>query len=129
MKENKLMKNRISTDWLIKKYAQFNEEYFNDELPGDILLELICNGITIGGTAFRQNPYRIRINFNFIYKENEEYEFENILIHEMIHIWQFINNYNDSHGKTFKIKMNEINSKGKHSISSKMKKNYKNITK
>ena len=37
--------------------------------------------------------------------------FKSVLVHEMIHVWQFINELEEGHGTVFTDKMNELNNK------------------
>ena len=53
----------------------------------------------------------MRIRLNFIY-DIVELEWKNVLLHEMIHIWEYTMGYNGGHGKLFKSKMKEINKYG-----------------
>ena len=54
-------------------------------------------------------PFKIRLNF--IYDLNEV-EWQNVLLHEMIHIWEYTMGYNGGHGKLFRMKAKEINDIG-----------------
>lgn len=94
----------------------FNKKYFGDSLPiADIKY---CNSKSyVGIFNPRKNKngrYTIKISR---YYELPIIEVENTLIHEMIHLWQWVNKYYDVHGASFIKKMNEINKFGNHNIS------------
>lgn len=97
-------------------FKRFNSCYFNDALP--MVTIKYCNSNSYMGLFYHKKDkygrYVIKINKRY---EMSDYATENILIHEMIHLWQAVNNYNDSHGVTFHSKMREINRIGKHKIS------------
>ena len=93
----------------------FNEKYFNNSLP--VVDIKYCNSKSYVGIF---NPNKNK-NGRFTIKISQYYELpiieiENTLIHEMIHLWQWVNNYRDVHGSSFIKKMNEINSIGNHNI-------------
>jgi hypothetical protein len=46
-----------------------------------------------------------------------DFEVEKVIIHEMIHAWQWVHGYRDAHGRTFKLKATLINHKTNHKYS------------
>lgn len=97
-------------------FHHFNARYFNCELPTVTIK--YCNAKGYNGIFNpRKDKYgRCTIKINRYY-DIDDYNVENILIHEMIHLWQYVNNHFDIHGKSFKYMMNIINSQGQHRIS------------
>ena len=100
--------------WVTDNYKKFNSLYFDNLLP-DPDGEMIIFDITTDkrykslGTAYDRKPYMIRINFRY---DLPEIEYQDTLLHEMIHIWQYVIGYKGSHGKSFKKKAREINKYG-----------------
>lgn len=96
-------------------FSKFNEMYFDNALP-TIPIKLFKSKSFLG--LFSYNP---RVNDKCVIKISTYYilttkQIEETLIHEMIHLWQYVNSYRDAHGLTFKRKMNEINARGLHCI-------------
>lgn len=101
-------------NWVKENYIKFNALYFDNILPPvestRIVFEITnTKKIKSLGTSYNQKPYKIRINFRY---DLPEIEYQDTLIHEMIHIWQYIMGYTDCHGKHFKTKAKEINKYG-----------------
>lgn len=106
-------------DWMRHNYLIFNTLYFDNLLPPAdmIIFEPIIKKVNYLGIAYpphgkvvsRGDPMRIRLNFNYIIVE---LEWKNVLLHEMIHIWEYTMGKVGGHGKMFKMKMNEINKYG-----------------
>lgn len=105
--------------WIRDNYLKFNVLYFDDILPpaDRIIFEPVIKNCRYLGCAYNNKygyatktmPFKIRINF--IYDMGPT-EWKNVLLHEMIHIWEFTMGYKGGHGKLFKSKMKEINSFG-----------------
>ena len=101
-------------EWMVKNYTKFNYLYFDDILPPvddkRILLVPINRKYNqYLGIAYNQKPYKIKINFRY---DLPEIEWMNVLLHEMIHIWQYVIGYKGGHGKTFTNKAETINKYG-----------------
>lgn len=107
----------------IRKYAEkFNKDLFDNELNiSKIDFKISKKMINVLGNFRYQkkgifNYYqRITISENILISEND---FENTLIHEMVHAWQFQKNKGLSHGYTFIQKSDIIKEKsnGKYCI-------------
>lgn len=104
--------------FLYETYKAFNVKYFNNELPNNLPIELSARLTRCLGKAYytrRYNSYerkyeiiarRIKISthYNFL----DEKQVANVLCHEMVHIWQYVNNKADGHGYWFQWKAKEI---------------------
>ena len=112
--EYSFMRNEM-LQWITKNYIKFNTLYFDNMLPPiddkqRIVFEVVnSKKIKALGLAYPTLPYRIKINFRY---DLPEIEWLNVLLHEMVHIWQFIMGYKGNHDKTFYKKANEINKYG-----------------
>lgn len=128
---------RISSEWAKRKYNEFNSRFFSGKLPKDIKFEMSgttnavgdascivsnmpsADGIQVGDTYVSRLKIRLSSYFNDI----TEKEAEEVLLHEMIHIWQYVTIPKaqwgaNLHGTSFTNKMNEINrmSGGKYNV-------------
>ena len=118
---------QISIDWISSKYNQFNEEIFS-KLPSLLPLKNTTFGslplpnfrLTSAKTFLGQHRKQISqtsrkeihtLSFSIYHTHLSEKEWEDVLIHEMIHYWQSFFKITDStpHGKIFRFLMNEIN--------------------
>ena len=110
-------------EWVKDRYNLYNALLFDSILPqpdeGIIFIVTNSKKIKSLGSAYPTSPYKIRINFRY---DLSEIECDNILLHEMIHIWQFTLGYKCGHGKTFNNKVKEFNKYGLN-----IQVNYKNI--
>ena len=105
--------------WMTNQYSKFNGLYFDNMLPQKdmIIFEPVIKKVSYAGCAYDNDvkfpssefPYKIRLNFIY---DMPEIEWQNVLLHEMIHIWQYTCGYEGGHGKTFRMKAKEINSYG-----------------
>ena len=100
-------------EWVKDIYNIYNALFFDCILPepdeGIIFIVTNSKKIKSLGSSYPTRPYKIRINFRY---DLSDIEYENILLHEMIHIWQFLMGYSGGHGKTFKRKAKEFNKYG-----------------
>ncbi|MCD8297112.1 MAG: SprT-like domain-containing protein [Prevotella sp.] len=109
-------------------FAEFNAKYFNGELP--VPAFAVGNSRTRRGTmswrirkkwfSKTRGDYKIRISNYF---NVEEYDFKNVLLHEMIHLHIVSKGIKDSspHGVVFHEVMRRINADGwKINVSEKM---------
>lgn len=118
--EYKSIKNYFEVqEWMKSNYLTFNALFFDNILPPEdmMIFEPVIKKVNYIGCAYnnslgfpsREYPFKIRLNF--IYDLNET-EWQNVLLHEMIHIWQYTMGYASGHGKKFKLKAKEINKIG-----------------
>lgn len=119
---------KISKKWIIRNYIEFNKKYFDNSLP--FVRFFINNSKTMYGYAYflydennNIKPYSITMSNYF---DESEYENKNTLLHEMIHIYEYITfpkrfawpkakTYN-AHGMFFEMKAALINKDGWHIV-------------
>lgn len=102
----------IQKQWIKENYIMFNALYFNNELPDIDEIKFTAikrSNVIFLGKAYNSYPFEIKLNFRY---HLVEIEWQNVVLHEMVHIWQYINGYEGGHGKTFKKKAKEINKYG-----------------
>lgn len=110
---------QITTDWIKAHFERFNTDYFGGELP--LPKFSVSNSRTCLGVMIKRrkrkffictcNEYTIRISN---YYDIPEREFQNVLLHEMIHYYIYIKRLKDtsSHGTVFRGLMRTLNSYG-----------------
>lgn len=99
----------LSLQDLNKWFKEFNTKYFNGELKAPIF-SISNTKVALGDFKPMGNLSRIRIS-SFFKREIRGYQ--QTLIHEMIHLWQWQNKLTDrKHGYDFKRKAREINRDG-----------------
>lgn len=111
---------KVSTEWIRNWYNYFNKIYFGGILPpeGDPDIEYSIEFLPVNKDTFYLGQCRYNKNHHTILVLNNKYdwliekEWQNVLLHEMIHVWQDIMGYKGGHGKSFKKKAKEINSFG-----------------
>jgi hypothetical protein len=108
----------LTVAYLEEQFALFNQQYFNNELPQPRLV--VSNSRTqlgrfclqrIGSWPFglrKRDSYTIRVS---AYYDVEEKDYQNILLHEMIHYYIAYKHIHDtsSHGAEFERIMNWLN--------------------
>ena len=112
----------LTIDILHAWFRQFNADYFGDELPVPRIL-LSKARTRLGTMSYRRvrkllrwtyTDFTIRIS---TYYECSEREYQETLLHEMIHYYIGVNKLKDTsaHGQIFRDMMNTINEKyGRH---------------
>jgi hypothetical protein len=95
-------------------FDTFNKLYFNNELPQPNKIEFRFVKRYLGQFHWSGN-YKslyassiLRISTAYTMTD---FEIEKVIIHEMIHSWQWVTGHCDHHGKYFKMKAAEINAK------------------
>ena len=98
-------------EWMKCNYLKYNSLFFDNILPPEdmIIFEPIIKNVRYLGCAYNTQPYKIRLNFIY---DMIEIEWQNVLLHEMIHIWEYVLGYSGGHGKMFRMKAKEINKFG-----------------
>ena len=94
-------------------FKNFNELYFNNELPYNFGIEFKFVKKYLGQFHWQgryENSGTCVIRFSTAWQMTD-FEIQKVLIHEMIHMWQWVHNYNDHHGRSFKTKAAIINMK------------------
>lgn len=110
----------VKTEWIRKWYNHFNKIYFEDILPNEgnpgdeysIQFLPIRKKVRYLGQCRYKDNHHIVLVLNNHYDWLIEIEWKNVLLHEMIHVWQYIMGYKGGHGVTFKKRAKEINSFG-----------------
>ena len=98
-----------------KWYDYYNKIYFNNKLPIDINIEYSSRKSAIGDWSHSRR--RLRITNQYILSERQ---YQEVLIHEMIHTYQTcVLGIKGSHNYTFKKKMYEININGGWNVQTK----------
>ena len=117
-------------EWMKFYYMKYNTLFFDNDLPplDRILLIPIIKYVGYLGVSYscknnfnipsEKDPYILKLNFAW---DMIETEWQNVLLHEMIHIWQYTMGYSGGHGKSFKMKAKEINEIGGWGITTKYK--------
>ena len=86
----------VTIDWIRERYNKFNKMYFFDKLPKDLEFKISRSKDTWGEAAFNVNLRLNTITPAFIslsnYYDSPEYVKENTLIHEMIHVYDYVTN-------------------------------------
>jgi len=102
----------VNNKVLTNIFKNFNKDYFNNELP--LPHFEITNMKSYLGRFEFDKCYSISkescIKISTFYKYNE-HELEAVMIHEMVHSWQWVHNRFDGHRDAFKRKASEINFK------------------
>ena len=94
-----------------KVYNYLNEKYFDGVLP--VVKFEFVNDATFGAMAVSDERKYFRIIFSTAF----HYDFVEIMLHEMCHIWQFITIYGKkAHGKEFKDIALDITQKSGYTI-------------
>lgn len=94
-------------------FKNFNELYFDNELPYNFDIEFKFVKKYLGQFHWEgryANNGTCVIRFSTAWQMTD-FEVQKVLIHEMIHMWQWVHNYNDIHGRSFKEKATIINMK------------------
>ena len=98
-------------------FERFNQLYFNNELPQPnkvafpfvkkYLGEFVWKGYyTVCGE--HNNAAQCTLNISSAWNMTY-FEIEKVVIHEMVHEWQWVHGFNDHHGKSFRRKAALIN--------------------
>lgn len=116
----------VNEEWIKTNYNIFNREYWGDKLPGNLKFIVSMNKKSLGEAIYTcskdQKITPVKIIISNFYPNTPEEIYKNALLHEMIHIYDFITNpekYNDanrdknnSHGKFFAYEMDRLNKLG-----------------
>lgn len=98
----------LTTGLLKEWYEKFNNEFFNGELPTKhIDLQISKTKRALGQCGILNLGFIKVIKISNFYKRNE-IEYQTTLIHEMIHLYEYIKHGTMSHGRFFKIMAQHI---------------------
>lgn len=111
--------------WLVTKYKYFNKRYFKNELPNfNIFNFRISSARNFFGCSrisfYKENDKLIPVEDSSIVEISDKFfldeiSYENVLLHEMIHVYQgFILGIWPEHDDTFKNKMEELEKMGRN---------------
>jgi len=126
--------NEIPIDEVMVLYSEFNQKYFNNELPENIKVyynKLAQHSLGRAKIVFDKEIYSIMLSYSI---SNNLNTIRDVLAHEMIHIWQYMMDIKEGcrkysapnlieimlrsedkgHNKYFKNWMAELNTKGFH---------------
>jgi hypothetical protein len=109
----------MTTEQIISIYKNFNHLYFNNELPLPNEVQFKCAKKFLGqfswdGAYKKGGTCTLRMSTAY---HLTDLEIEKVIIHEMIHVWQWVHDYRDAHGRTFKLKASIINNKTNYKYS------------
>ena len=102
------------------KFDEFNQLYFDNILPQPKTIEFKFVKKYLGqfhwSASYRLYNGEINPNAYSILRmstawQMTDFEIEKVIIHEMVHSWQWVVGHSDHHGKWFKRKALEINAK------------------
>lgn len=86
----------VTIDWIKKHYNEFNALMFNNELPNDLTFKISKSKNTWGFASFKYDYPNSTIKPTSItisnYYDSPEHVKKNTLIHEMIHIYDYVLN-------------------------------------
>lgn len=114
---------QIDTAWMERQFDRFNKEYFGGRLTPPKFS--VNNARTrLGSMAFKwkRSLYK-RETYDYVirlsnYYDIPEVEFQNVLLHEMIHYYIAVNHFKDDsvHGTMFRSIAQRINKQGWHIV-------------
>lgn len=95
----------ITIEWIARNFNKFNRQYFNGQLPTPRFI--VVDTRRMLGQCGAKNWRAVRPDF-YIKMSNHfdrsEYQFQNTLIHEMIHLYfQSKRMWNVRHGREFQM--------------------------
>lgn len=102
------------------KFDEFNQLYFDNMLPQPKTIEFKFVKKYLGqfhwSASYRLYNGELNPNAYSILRmstawQMSDFEIEKVIIHEMVHSWQWVVGHSDHHGKWFKRKALEINAK------------------
>ena len=117
---------QISTIWMRESFDRFNKDYFGGELPlpkfslsnartrlGSMTYKWKSVRTGPGPSDVKRVPYNHCIHLS-VYYEQSERDYQNTLLHEMIHYYISVKQLDDSssHGPLFRQWMQRLNEKG-----------------
>ena len=106
------LKEKVYYD-IQKKYREFNRKLFNNELSDTIELGWDTSKRKVGGQAFETDKILLTPFDKYVVPEVLEDVYDSMLLHEMTHIWvrMTYGKLKNVHGKEFRNKLKEVNSK------------------
>ena len=114
---------QIDTEWLAVNFDRFNKDYFGGKLTPPKFS--VNNARTrLGSMAFKWKRSLLkRESYDYVirlsnYYDIPEVEFQNVLLHEMIHYYISVNRFKDDsiHGTMFRSIAQRINKQGWHVV-------------
>lgn len=110
---------QIDTQWMARCFDIYNRTYFDGSLPvprfgvGRSRTRLGTMSCRRGGTLLHRRNYDFVIRLSNFYDQDEK-DFQNVLLHEMIHLWIAASRLTDTspHGRLFRSMATRINRLG-----------------
>lgn len=108
---------RATLPFIQTKYREFNALIFKDELPHDLPMQISRARRALGLMKTHRTsrgPFGAKVTYSISISncyDLSERELEDVIIHEMIHLYIAVNNLRDTgpHGKIFRTMMADIN--------------------
>lgn len=91
---------------MIELYNEINQEFFDNSLTPPVFI-LTYGRTTLGSFSVSLGSKKQRIGMSKLYAMKRD-TFKRVMIHEMIHQWQWVNYRELGHKETFKAKSKEI---------------------
>ena len=115
---------KLSVPFIVTNYMKFNSLFFNNELPhvNEIPIKEMRSKRSIARITSREKEilsFSFSKHFDFVDRKSAE----EVVIHEMIHIWQALRGYGDTHGRSFKIKSMLIENESDYQITTRAREN------
>lgn len=102
----------ITLEWIAQNFARFNHQYFDDSLPIPIF-RIVRDKDLFGQCGTKRRVYPVFFIKLSVYVERTEYEYQNTLLHEMIHLYLFDQkDWTAAHGEKFIALASRINQDG-----------------
>lgn len=104
----------ITVPNIIEAFKRFNKQYFGDTLPM-VTFRIKTTPKTLGQCAIQKTEHNVTITITISnYYLINETDFEQTLLHEMIHLKQYVDFGSMDHGVMFKLLAKTINEDSQH---------------
>lgn len=109
---------KMSEAFIVINYPKFNKQFFNNELPhiNTIPVKAVNTNKVVARVIYNRYTKAIRFEYSQVVEFADRKYAEEVLIHEMIHIWQIHNDFSDMHGRSFKNKAYHIATQSPYQI-------------
>lgn len=113
---------KMSEAFIVINYPKFNKQFFNNELPhiNTIPIKAVNTNKVVARVIHNRYTKAIRFEYSQVVEFADRKYAEEVLIHEMIHIWQIRNDFRDMHGRSFKNKAYHIATQSPYQITTKL---------
>ena len=107
-----MKKVKTVIDMITERANKMNEKFFDNELDISNIIFIVSKRMTSSLGSYRREYSHNKLIRQYIKISNRiiegSEEWKNTLLHELIHAWQELKGYTDSHGKSFKRKAYQI---------------------